>query len=399
MATLRRLWRGRNSGKPLSSCGGPIGGMAAPALIHAGADVAPKSQRLTSDPQRYAHGSRWAARSCPVDSGATRSGCRELGRVRKGRRFPEIGSTGGGTLGRSSAVHGLSARGPQPTPARGFGSERAGLGHRRSDERWFGNDGPGVGCGRRNRLFGSASLARLEPLDARRGGGVSAGIVGRDRELAAVQAFLAELPRGARALLVEGEAGIGKTAVWRAALEEAAARGCRVLRCVGEQAEARLSFAGLGDLVGEVADEVLGALPEPQREALEFALVRRRISAGGVDAKAVAVGLRALLVKLALRGPCRRGRRRAVAGRRDRTGTRVRGATPRGSARGSAGDSADPAGCSGSARNGAGLRAGTIPLCGAWALECGRAAGGARAWARLPVSAACAAADRAGDRR
>ena len=61
-------------------------------------------------------------------------------------------------------------------------------------------------------------------------------IVGRDGELAIARAFL-DVREGARGLLVEGESGIGKTAVWVAVMECAASLGYRVLSCVGAQAE------------------------------------------------------------------------------------------------------------------------------------------------------------------
>ena len=124
------------------------------------------------------------------------------------------------------------------------------------------------------------------------------GILGREPELAAARAFLDGLDDGPRALILEGEAGIGKTAVWRAVLAEAQARGVRVLRCVAEQTEAQLSFVGLGDLVGALADYYLPALPSPQREALEVALLRRASPSGrAADPKAVGVGLRSLLAE------------------------------------------------------------------------------------------------------
>ena len=69
---------------------------------------------------------------------------------------------------------------------------------------------------------------------------MESGVIGRDEELARARAFLGGLGSGPRALVIEGEAGIGKTAVWLQALDEAAARGCRVLRCAGEEADARL---------------------------------------------------------------------------------------------------------------------------------------------------------------
>src|SRR5438067_937617 len=125
-------------------------------------------------------------------------------------------------------------------------------------------------------------------------------IVGRDPELAQAREFLKGVAQGAQALLIEGQAGIGKTALWLAVLAAAAAKGYRVLRCGGDQAEARLSFVGLGDLVGGVADEGLGYLPRPQREALELALARRSAGAGRLpDAKTIGMGLRSLMVELA----------------------------------------------------------------------------------------------------
>src|SRR5262245_56290561 len=97
-------------------------------------------------------------------------------------------------------------------------------------------------------------------------------IVGRDRELAVTAEMLGWARADAAGMVIEGDPGIGKTSVWRSALESAAASGYRVLRCAGEQAEARWSFVGLNDLVGDSVDEVAPALSEPHREALEGAL-------------------------------------------------------------------------------------------------------------------------------
>ena len=55
-------------------------------------------------------------------------------------------------------------------------------------------------------------------------------IVGREAELAAVERFLAAPSDEPAALVVEGEAGIGKTTVWLEAVRLAEARGLRVLR-------------------------------------------------------------------------------------------------------------------------------------------------------------------------
>ena len=96
-------------------------------------------------------------------------------------------------------------------------------------------------------------------------------IVGRDQELAATAAFLdGDLPA---ALVLAGEAGIGKTTVWRAALEQAREHDLRVLVCRPAESEAHLSYAGLSDLLEPVLDERLEALPAVQRRALETALL------------------------------------------------------------------------------------------------------------------------------
>jgi DNA-binding CsgD family transcriptional regulator len=122
-------------------------------------------------------------------------------------------------------------------------------------------------------------------------------LVGRRQELAAIDAFLGEDARGAAALVLEGEAGIGKTSVWREGVERARGRGFRVLTARPVGAEVRLSFAGLGDLLGEVVEEVLPSLPEPQRQALEAALLLAE-SRGSPDLRAVGVAFAGVLTAL-----------------------------------------------------------------------------------------------------
>jgi predicted ATPase len=66
------------------------------------------------------------------------------------------------------------------------------------------------------------------------------GVVGRDREMAAMAAFLDAVPAGPAGLLLEGEAGIGKTTVWSAGVAWAAGRSYTVLSCRPAEAEAAL---------------------------------------------------------------------------------------------------------------------------------------------------------------
>ncbi|WP_194897104.1 AAA family ATPase, partial [Catenulispora pinisilvae] len=100
-------------------------------------------------------------------------------------------------------------------------------------------------------------------------------VIARPTELAAVRELLADAAERPRALLLTGEAGIGKSTVWSAGVESAREAGWRVLTARGDQTETGLSFAGLTDLLDPVLDEVLDRLPEAQRTALEIAMVRR----------------------------------------------------------------------------------------------------------------------------
>ncbi|HEY1479433.1 MAG TPA: AAA family ATPase [Gaiellales bacterium] len=99
------------------------------------------------------------------------------------------------------------------------------------------------------------------------------GLVGREPELAELMRLLARSESGSHAMQVEGDAGAGKTALWREGLDAARLRSHRVLIARPVEIEAKLSFAGLGDLLEPLLDNVLPALPEPQRRALEVALL------------------------------------------------------------------------------------------------------------------------------
>ena len=107
------------------------------------------------------------------------------------------------------------------------------------------------------------------------------GIVGRDRELDRLAAFV----RGdGRALVLTGAAGIGKTTLWGAAVDVARSRGLRVLTARGE---AEFALAGIGDLLERVPLDGL-----PQRRALEVALLRTLPGgAGPVEPLTIGLGL------------------------------------------------------------------------------------------------------------
>jgi DNA-binding CsgD family transcriptional regulator len=126
--------------------------------------------------------------------------------------------------------------------------------------------------------------------------------VGRDAELASIGAFLDAAEGRATALLIEGDAGIGKSWLWREALREAGERGYRILACQPTESESGIGFAGLIDLLGPWVDEAAADLPEPQQRALDAALMRRSPE-GAVGQGAVAVALLGILRTLARTAP------------------------------------------------------------------------------------------------
>jgi DNA-binding CsgD family transcriptional regulator len=113
-------------------------------------------------------------------------------------------------------------------------------------------------------------------------------LLGRRGECAALDELVASVRAGpSRALVLRGEAGVGKSAL----LEYLARRatGCAVARAAGVESEVELAFAGLQQLCAPFVDR-LDRLPEPQRDALGTAFGRR----GGDAPDRFLVGLAAL---------------------------------------------------------------------------------------------------------
>ena len=127
-------------------------------------------------------------------------------------------------------------------------------------------------------------------------------LVGRERELAVALESLELLAEGTGALAIEGEAGIGKSALWQLAGDAARERGLRVLETRPSEAERALSYAALGDLLRPALDAIEG-LPEPQRQALEVALLIAAPDGRGPDQRAIAVATLGALQALSAERP------------------------------------------------------------------------------------------------
>jgi AAA ATPase domain len=95
------------------------------------------------------------------------------------------------------------------------------------------------------------------------------GLLGRQSERAALDLLVRAVRTGeSQALVVRGEAGVGKSALLEYVAERAA--GCRILRAIGVEAEMELAYAGLHQLSAPLFDR-LESLPAPQRDALATA--------------------------------------------------------------------------------------------------------------------------------
>ncbi|WP_261566761.1 helix-turn-helix transcriptional regulator [Frankia gtarii] len=129
-------------------------------------------------------------------------------------------------------------------------------------------------------------------------------IVGRERELAVLTRHLDAVAAGPAVLALWGEAGIGKTTLWEAGLAAAQAHGLTPLACRPVAAEVRLSYAGLTDLLADARGDEFAWLPNPQRQALDAALLRGTGDGRHLpDPRAVAAAFLSVLERLTQHAP------------------------------------------------------------------------------------------------
>ena len=147
---------------------------------------------------------------------------------------------------------------------------------------------------------GSVGGQRYSGLPAESG---QSGAVGRESELVSIARFLSTLPTAPSALVIHGEAGIGKSTLWNESVAAARRTSYSVMSCRPTRAEADLPYLGMGDLLAGVPDQVLAELPDPQRRAIEIALLRVAAEIHPLQQRAVAVAVLNALVMMSRTAP------------------------------------------------------------------------------------------------
>jgi DNA-binding CsgD family transcriptional regulator len=127
------------------------------------------------------------------------------------------------------------------------------------------------------------------------------GLIGRDEELRLLYSFLDQAAASGSALLISGDAGVGKTACLEAGAAAAAAAGTQVVRAGGTEFEAEVSYSGLNQIVLPLLGGAQ-ALSAEHRDALLGAL-GLGVSAGTVDRLVVFSAMLALLRQAAADRP------------------------------------------------------------------------------------------------
>jgi DNA-binding CsgD family transcriptional regulator len=128
-------------------------------------------------------------------------------------------------------------------------------------------------------------------------------VIGRDAELRVGADFLAVVRDGVRGLLIEGDAGIGKTTVWAELARKATDAGDLVLTTRSVASEAQLTLSALGDLLAPIGADAFEILPGPQRRALDAALLRAEPTGDAMQPRLLGTAVRTLLEHLAATQP------------------------------------------------------------------------------------------------
>ena len=135
------------------------------------------------------------------------------------------------------------------------------------------------------------------------GKGTAPMLFGRDVERAHSEELLNAAASGPVGCILEGTAGIGKTAVWREAVEGARRRGYEILETAPSEPDSVLAFSGLSDLFDRLPERLLETLPVMQAHALKAALALGDLPEASGDVQALPRAILSALRQLAAAGP------------------------------------------------------------------------------------------------
>lgn len=131
--------------------------------------------------------------------------------------------------------------------------------------------------------------------------------MGRGAEAHAVIDFLKRILDGPAGLAITGDAGIGKTTAWSAAVDRARGEGCRVSSARAAEAESVLAYAAVADLLAGLLDgadtAVLDSLPTVQRIAVDRVLLSGSGDGPVTDQRIAAAAFTAIVEALAVERP------------------------------------------------------------------------------------------------
>ncbi|MCW2549652.1 MAG: ATP-dependent transcriptional regulator, partial [Mycobacterium sp.] len=119
----------------------------------------------------------------------------------------------------------------------------------------------------------------------------------------AVEEFLASAALEPAALILSGEAGIGKTTLWLTTVDTARERGFRVLSARANAAESQLAYGAAADLLRQVDPALFVSLPRPQRIAIDRVLLRTDAEGGAAEPHATGAAFLTIIDQLAEEGP------------------------------------------------------------------------------------------------
>jgi DNA-binding CsgD family transcriptional regulator len=130
-------------------------------------------------------------------------------------------------------------------------------------------------------------------------GKINSPLVGRRRELERLEYFLTAIGEMPVGCLLEGEPGIGKTALWEQTVHAAMDKQHLVMPFRAVEAEATFGYCGMSDLLGPVLGHIGGELPPEYRRAIDVSLLRVDGGSERIEPRAVATAALHVLRTLA----------------------------------------------------------------------------------------------------